>query len=131
MAGFLDVELEVIERLRAGLATDWPTATVGTVTPNDLEGRDFVRVMVTGGSDDGLNDWASVDVEAFGPDRGRARDLAEACRGIMHSMAGIDPTGDDHLVDTVATTSRSVWVDYGNPRVQRIAAVYAVTSRIQ
>lgn len=128
---FLDVELEVIMRLRATLAADWPAVGVGTVTPNALEGADFVRVTVTGGTDDDVTDWANVDLEAFSTDRGRARDLAEACRKAMKAAAHKDPSGDNRLLDTVDTVQRPTWRDYGNPRVQRFTMVFTVSSRRQ
>lgn len=128
---FLDIELEVILRLRDTLAAGWGELWVGNTTPGDLEGRDAVRVTVTGGTDDEVTDWANVDLECFTPDRGRTRDLAEACRKAMRAMAATDPSGNNRLLDTVDTVQRPVWRDYGNSRVQRYTAVYAVASRRQ
>lgn len=98
-------------------------------TPPDLEGRWFVRIQVINGVDDGLTDAAVVDVESFAPTRAEAHDLAAQARMAILALAGT--TGPGGLVDTVDTVARPRWIDYRNPAVNRVAATYRVTTRLQ
>ena len=139
---WLDVEAVLVGRLTEllparvqndpDLAPLASTLGVSVSTTADLEGRLFVRVNVVGGSDDGLNDSAMVDVEAFAPGRDLASTLAAVARQTMLDLAGTDASADGRqLIDTVRTSTRPRWVDYRNTKVQRYVASYWVTNRLQ
>lgn len=124
---WVDVEKVVAARLTAALAVP-----ADSETPEVLEGKTFLRVMVASGDDDGINDSPTVDVEAFAPSRRGAYLLAEDARLVMLGMAGRDPSGDGReLIDSVSTAVRPRWVDYRNPKVDRVVAAYRVTTRLQ
>lgn len=134
---WFDVEALLVDRLQEALlaAELDPDGSrrleVSTNTPSDLEGRWFVRLEVINGNDDGLTDTSVVDVEAFTPDRGESMDLAMAARRAMLGMAGTAYPDGSGLLDTVATSTRPRFITYRNPVVQRVAATYVVSTRLQ
>ena len=118
-----DVEKALIAHLAAALGV---RASVST--PADLDQLPgFVRITRGPGTDDGLTDAPAVDVEAFAPTRAAARDLAERARAAMHALAG--RRAGAVLFDSVRTSVAPSWVDWGNPKVHRYVAVYAVEFR--
>ena len=127
---WLDVEELLVKRLPPLLPG---VDAVGTDTPPSLDGMVFVRVTVApGGTDDGLNDTARIDVEAFAPTREAAVLLGEDVRQAMMRLAGTDASTDGRaLVDRVSTIVRPYWRDYRNPAIQRVVATYDVISRLQ
>lgn len=117
-----DIEGLVIAHLTG--TADW----VSTDAPAAIEGRTGLRVTgVPSGSDDGVSDFALVDVEAFAPTREAAADLASETRVRILALAGRAIAG--RLVDTVTTIMRPAWLDYRNPAVQRFAASYQLVTR--
>lgn len=103
---------------------------VSTRLPGELEqSMPRVRIAVAGGSDDGLNDFPSVDVECFTADEGAMWDLAERARDAMLDLRNKAVGGK--LVDTVTTTLRPMDVDYENPAVHRSVSTFSLTLRQQ
>lgn len=122
---------DVEEIVVAYLSDALDQVEVATSTPDDLT-RAFVKVTVQTGTDDGVNDRALVDVQAFAPTRTGARTLAEDCRDAMHALAARDFSDDgSELVDRVQTSLRPAWVDYKNLRIHRFVASYWLTTRPQ
>lgn len=118
-----DVEKALVAHLAQTLG-----ARVSVKTPPDLEHLPgFVRVTRGPGTDDGLTDAPTIDVEAFAPSRGAARELAERARQAMHELQG--RRADAVLFDSVRTAVAPSWVDWGNPAVHRFVAAYAVGFR--
>ena len=118
-----DVEVALVKYLAAALGV-----RVAVSTPADLDRLPgFIRVTRGPGSDDGVTDAPAVDVEAFAPTRGAARDLAERARAAMHELTGHCAGG--LLFDSVRTATAPSWVDWGNPAIHRYVAVYAVRFR--
>lgn len=127
MGAWPDVEAIVVAYLESTLAP----VQVATSTPDDLS-VPFVKVAVSTGTDDGVNDRALVDVQAFAPTREGARNLAEDCRTALHALTGRDYSADgSELIDRVMTSLRPAWVDYKNPRTHRFVASYWLTTRPQ
>lgn len=125
-----DIEALLVERLPELL----PAADgVATSTPGNLDGLAFVRVTIApGGTDDGFNDTARVDVEAFAPTREGASELAEDTRRAMLALAASDTSADgSKLIDRVITVVRPYWVNYRNPAIHRFVATYQLTTRVQ
>lgn len=121
---FTDMKLTVITALTASGGM-----TAATRTPNDLVGSmPFVRIQRVGGSDDWWTDHAYIDIETFCADEQASSDLSESIRQFVHRMSGHEYFG--RLVDHVETSIAPIWVDYGNPNVQRYTATYIFDSRI-
>jgi hypothetical protein len=118
-----DVEATVRGYLAGVLA-----GRVVTVLPSQLEASlPVTRVTRGPGSDDGVTDGPLLDVETFAATRGAMWDLAEETRQALHKLAGKAHGGV--LVDTVTTAVGPVYVDYGNPAVQRAVASYRLALR--
>lgn len=86
-----DVEDVTTEYLSTGLAAQSITAGVGTLVPRPVTGK-HVRVQRSGGSIDTVWDSARVTVEARGPRKEDALDLATACRDLLRRMPGTRST---------------------------------------
>ena len=118
-----DVEKALVAHLAQTLGV-----RVSVKAPPDLEHLPgFVRVTRGPGTDDGLTDVPTIDVEAFAPTRAAARALAERARAAMHELSG--RRASSVLFDSVRTSSAPSWVDWGNPAVHRYVAVYAARFR--
>lgn len=118
-----DVEVALVKHLAAALGV-----RVAVSTPPELDQLPgFIRVTRGPGSDDGVTDAPLVDVEAFAPTRGAARELAERARAAMHELQG--HRAGAVLFDVVRTATAPSWVDWGNPRIHRFVAVYTVHFR--
>lgn len=119
------LERVVVAALNAALSP----VRAGTTIPgnvDDLAG--FVRVSRGPGSDDGVTDSPTVDVEVFAPTQIAAAELAEDARQAMHALRGKVYAGS--LVDAVRTAVGPVRVDY-SPNVERYVASYVVEFRRQ
>ena len=118
-----DVEKALIAHLSRELGV-----RAAVSTPAELEQLPgFLRITRGPGSDDGVTDSPVVDVEAFAPTRAAARDLAERARQSMHALTGRRSGG--LLFDSVRTSVAPSWVGWGNTKVHRYVAVYAVQFR--
>ena len=113
-----DIEAALIAHLNATLSVRAATSTPGNL--ESLPG--FVRVSRAPGSDDGITDSPTVDVEAFAPTRPAAWDLAAEVREVIHGLKGRRVAG--LLFDVAETNVTPHWVDYRNPKVHRYVALY-------
>lgn len=84
---------------------------------------------VPGGTNDGLNDHATVDVDVFGHDRSEMWGLAEQVHAAMLKLAAEAPRGE--FIDHVSTDMNFGLIGYGNPKLRRAVATYRITSRPQ
>lgn len=101
---------------------------VATKVPGDLVASlPVVRVARGPGSDDGITDSPLLDVETFANTDQAAWDLAEDARQALQALAG--KAVDGSLVDTVATVTGPVRLDYENPAVERYVASYRLDLR--
>jgi len=134
---FGDIELAVVNRVRARLVAVGDTATVGTKVPNPRPGR-FVTVRRTGGlaSDYVVTEWAQITVEAWGSSDKQALDLAQFVRGVIRAMPGQTLTGitvykieefsgPANLPDPESSQSRFTWTVSMHVRATIVAAVPA------
>jgi len=126
---FPDVELLLCRILEQLVGPD----DVDTVAPDDLQVRKhFLRVVRVGGPNDGITDFAAVEVDAFAPDRGAAIDLAGKS---MQLLAGEGPNGrfhrvDGRVLDKVRATRGPVERPWSATRsVRRFTASYEVSAR--
>lgn len=91
---FGDIELAVVNRVRARLAAVGDTSTVGTVIPASRPAR-FTTVRRTGGptSEFVVTEWAQITVECWGNTPKQAHDLAQFVRSVIRAMPGQTLTG--------------------------------------
>lgn len=114
LPAFPDAEL-VVMALLADLAT------VVTSTPEGIAGP-LVRVARIGGTDDGVTDYARVEVLCYHTTRPLSQVLATACR-VRISAAGGTAAGGvliDRAYPDVAPTHES----YRNPDVRAVPGIY-------
>lgn len=117
-----------VERLAVAYLSERLGVRVSTKVPNNLTSvLPMVRIIRGAGSDDGITDSPLLDVEAFAGDQPAASALAEDAREALHDLAGRAVNGD--LVDTVATATGPVRLDWGNPAVERYVASYRLGLR--
>lgn len=118
MADFPDIE-DVLTVLLEDLAD------TGTETPPTFT-EDFIRVRRLGGRDDGITDFANVDIECFSLRRSTAVALAESVRqrviGGPHHVNGA-------VIDGATTNSGPSPLPWDDPKVRRRGANYTVPCR--
>lgn len=102
---------------------------IDTVTPADLQDvMPYIRVMRTGGPDDGFTDNAVVAIDTFAATRDASRTLAEAIRQRLTTPTTPVTSGVKFDWVTTATGPNEVpWAD--DQTVRRFAAVYHVPAR--
>ncbi|GJF06600.1 phage tail termination protein [Pseudonocardia sp. D17] len=93
LAPFPDVEVVLLELLEPVASTC--TATPPTITPP------LIRVVRTGGSDDGITDSPVVEVTCIGADRQASWALSEQCRQVI--LASPNTVVAGVLIDYAAT----------------------------
>lgn len=94
LAPFPDAEVVLLELLDPAIAPAC-TATPPTITPP------LIRVVRTGGSDDGITDSPVVEVTCIGADRQASWALAEECRQVI--LASPNTVVAGVLIDDAAT----------------------------
>jgi hypothetical protein len=125
---FLDVEAALLDYLRAELPA---TVRVLTDLPASIDGE-ILRVTVTGGTSDALENRPQVDLGAFAPTRTGMWTLIGRANDAIARIAGVAITGDDGQVigqfdvpDSIVHPVNAFW----SPTVQHGVAVYALPLR--
>lgn len=114
-----------IERALAELLGD--LGTVGSSTPANLgDVLPYIRVARNGGADDQITDAPRVDIDAFGPDRDSAYDLAQSIQVLLLNFPLKLSSG---VIDRVDTDTGPHEVAWGNPNIHRFTAAYRIASR--
>jgi hypothetical protein len=134
---FGDIELAVVNRVRARLTAMGDPVQVGTVVPSTRPGR-FVVIRRTGGpaSEFVVTEWPQITVEAWGATPKQAHDLAQVVRSVIRAMPGQTLTGitvyrvDEfsgpaNLPDPESTQSRYTWTVSLHVRAATVADVPA------
>lgn len=117
---YVDVEKTLVTWLGAQLA-----CRVVTELPADLEKRvPLLQIQRTGGTDTrpGL-DFAALEVEAYGPDRGSAFTLAEQARSALRFILPGQQIGGAVFTD-VQTIEAPAYRPYDNTALRRFGASY-------
>lgn len=100
----------------------------GYTAPADLGAKlPFIRVRRTGGSNDGLNDYPTVDVDVFGASYSEAINLARRVDAYLVNGGGAPPIP---AFDTVINTNgphELPWDDEG--AIRRFGLEYDITTR--
>jgi hypothetical protein len=122
--GSVDVELEVMVRLRAFLGNE---AVVRDELDNDLLNElPTVQVQVSGGDDDGIRlDRAFVDIDVYHRTRADAIELAARIRGwvLMQLRGSATATA---VFGRTGTISRPAVRPYENTALRRVGATYEI-----
>jgi hypothetical protein len=127
LPSFADAEQVGLALLQPLTAAETVTATGPQIVPP------LIRVQRTGGSDDGLTDFASLEVACFGTDRGNAWVLAEQVR--QHILAAratevVLPGGLSRVtIDNSLTTTPAQQVPWPDPEQRVVVATYEIQMR--
>jgi hypothetical protein len=115
----------------ACLALLTPWGETGLRIPDD--GVDahlpYILLHISGGSDDRITDYASLDISVYHRSLGEAKETASAIRSFLehggpHIVGG-------QVIDRFGTTARPQELPFGTPDVFRVVATYQTTSRRQ
>lgn len=119
LTSFADVE-DVVMAL---LASAGPTvlATPTTIT------APLIVVRRVGGFDNGITDVARIRVQTFGGSHATASALAETCRQLILASPATRVGGVS--IDLAVAENAPVYVDYGQPPLQRYIATYRLEMR--
>jgi hypothetical protein len=93
LAAWPDAEVVMLELLE-------PLAPTVTATPDQIE-TPLIRVVRTGGSDDGITDSPVVEVTCIGATRTESWALSEQCRQVI--LASPNTVVGGALIDAAAT----------------------------
>lgn len=100
-------------------------------TPPDLQAQlPFVRVGRTGGTDDGVTDTATVEVDCFAATRDEALAVAEAVRDrltLSYNLVNVD--GSTVLLEQASTAVGPRDMPWLATGVRRLNAVYRIGTR--
>lgn len=119
LSSFTDIEDVVLVLLEAA----GPTVLV---TPTTITAP-LIVVRRVGGFDNGITDVARIRVQTFGSSHSTASALAEACRQLILASPATHVGGVN--IDRAIVESAPVYVDYGQPPLQRYIATYRLEVR--
>lgn len=92
-----------------------------------------IRVNRIGGSDDGLTDFAQLEVVCFGADRGLSWQLAEECRQYVlaarHTEVVLPGGATRVVIDDSATTTPAQQIPWPDPGQRPVVATYQLAMR--
>ena len=121
LAPFPDAEAVVIDLLE-------PVAPGYTELPDNFT-PDAIRVTRTGGSDDGITDYALVEVTSFGSSRARAWQMDGAVRQWILAAGGTSVNGV--LVDLTRTATPSQQLPDPREDLRVVTSSYRLAFRRQ
>lgn len=122
---FPDIETMMLELLTDLVGTDH----VGTVAPAGLaEHLPYIRVNRYGGPDDGVTDFAVLDVDVFAARRTDAWSLCEQARTLLHVTPHHTAGG---IVDSVRVRSGPQRLPWDASDMSRFGMSVEATSRRQ
>lgn len=126
LPAFADAEQVMLVLLEQTSATT-VTATGNPIVPP------VIRVQRTGGSDDGLTDFAQLEVVCFGENRSASWVLAEECRQFVLAARHTDvvlPGGAHRVViDDSATTTPAQQIPWPDQLQRPVVATYELAMR--
>ena len=121
LSPFPDAEAVVIDLLE-------PVAPGYTELPHDFD-PDAIRVTRTGGSDDGVTDYALVEVTSFGSSRARAWQMDGEVRQLVLAAGGTAVNGV--LVDYTRTATPSQQLPDPRDALRVVTSSYRLAFRRQ
>lgn len=121
LSPFPDAEAVVIDLLD-------PVAPGYTELPHDFD-PDAIRVTRTGGSDDGVTDYALVEVTSFGSSRARAWQMDGEVRQLIIAAGGTAVNGV--LVDYTRTATPSQQLPDPRDDLRVVTSSYRLAFRRQ
>ena len=121
LSPFPDAEAVVIDLLE-------PVAPGYTELPHDFD-PDAIRVTRTGGSDDGVTDYALVEVTSFGSSRARAWQMDGEVRQLVLAAGGTAVNGV--LVDYTRTATPSQQLPDPRDDLRVVTSSYRLAFRRQ
>jgi hypothetical protein len=119
LAPFTDIEDVVLVLLE-------PAGPTVLVTPATVTAP-LIVVRRVGGFDDGITDVARLRVQTFGATHATASALAETCRQLILASPASRVVGLN--IDRAVVESAPVYVDYGQPPLQRYVGMYRLEVR--
>lgn len=129
--GFVNVESLVTAFLQG--RTELGGVPVAARLPSDYDGASAIVVVSRVGGEFSAEDWldrALIRIDAYGPGRTAALNLAGTVRGLIWLMPDVSPIGDVAVADIVEQRGPSQVPDPAFPTANRYVARYHVLVRV-
>lgn len=117
-------EFPDIQAIAVALLT--PLAPTVFARPSEIT-PPLIQVFRAGGGDDGLTDYPRLEVQTFGGSYTEGIKLAEGARQYILASEATQVSGC--VIDWARTETGPVYVEYGDPGIDRYVASYTLALR--
>jgi hypothetical protein len=124
LTDYRDIEMDLVE---------WAIAEAGytdggSITPGKFDGHiPYIRVVKIGGSDNGVTDFPTLDIDSFDVDRNDVRTRLEHVRTLLAPRTRLGGSGA--IIDSVRMNTSPRWLPWANDSISRFGMTVSLGLR--